>query len=225
MDDSSQDSPSELRQSSQPGTTNHHRSTPMQSMKEITNIPVLSRPSNEYKIKTIFLRQTQEMELLHLETRTLQRKHQEVLPKNIKPIAFTLNDPPCEDKLGNVTIQTSVTNITTKAEKTSIVKKALTMSMLEDKYPSESWVIVYIDGSATNTTTKGGAGIYIQYPHGEQQSEAIPTGLHRSNYKAEGEAIMHAAHTIKCKVDNNTQVVFLTDALSVLQALMNDNLP
>jgi hypothetical protein len=41
------------------------------------------------------------------------------------------------------------------------------MSMLEEKYPSESWVIVYTDGSATNTTTKGGAGIYIQYPHGE----------------------------------------------------------
>jgi hypothetical protein len=56
------------------------------------------------------------------------------------------------------------------------------------------------------------------------KSEAIPTGLHCSNYKAEGEAIIHAAHTIKCKVDNNTQVVFLTDALSVLQALMNDNL-
>jgi len=50
-------------------------------------------------------------------------------------------------------------------------------------------------------------------------------GLHRSNYKAEGEAIIHAAHTIKYKVDNNTQIVFLTDALSVLQALMNDNLP
>ena len=37
--------------------------------------------------------------------------------------------------------------------------------------------------------------------------------------------VIHAAHTIKGKVDNNTQVVFLTDALSVLQALMNDNLP
>jgi hypothetical protein len=53
-----------------------------------------------------------------LETRALQtkKKHQEVLPKYVKPIAFTLNDPPCEDKLGNVTIQTSVPNITTKAK-------------------------------------------------------------------------------------------------------------
>jgi ribonuclease HI len=42
---------------------------------------------------------------------------------------------------------------------------------------------VYTDGSATNATTKGGAGIYIQYTNGKQQSEAIPTGLHYSNYK------------------------------------------
>jgi hypothetical protein len=51
--------------------------------------------------------------------------------------------------------------------------------------------------------------------NGEQQSEAIPTGLHCSNYKAEGEAIIHAAHTIKCKVDNNTQVaIHVNKALS-----------
>jgi ribonuclease HI len=96
------------------------------------------------------------------------------------------------------------------------------MSMLEEKYPSESWVRVY---TATNTTTKGGAGIYIQYLNGDQQSEAIATGLHCSNYNDEGEDIIHTAHTIECKVDNNIQVVFLTDALSVLQPLMNDNLP
>ena len=89
------------------------------------------------------------------------------------------------------------------------------MSMLEEKYLSESWVRMYTDRSATNATTKGGAGIYIQYPNGEQQSEAIPTDLHCSNYKAEGEAIIHAAHTIKCKVDNNSQVIFLTCPLSV----------
>jgi ribonuclease HI len=42
--------------------------------------------------------------------------------------------------------------------------------MLEERYRSESWIRVNTDGSATNTTTKGGAGIYIQYPNGEQQS-------------------------------------------------------
>jgi hypothetical protein len=50
-------------------------------------------------------------------------KHLYVLPKYVKPIAFTLNDLPCEDKLGKVTIQTSVPNITTKVKQTNIVKK------------------------------------------------------------------------------------------------------
>ena len=112
-----------------------------------------------------------------------------------------------------------------KPNRLALLKKPMTMSMLEERYPSESWIRVYTDCSATNTTTKGGAGIYIQYPNGEQQSEVIPTGLHCSNYKTEGEAIIPAAHTIKCKVHNDIQVVFLTDALSVLQTVMHDNLP
>ena len=136
------------------------KSTPIQSMEEITNIPPLRKRreckamieatnyqcSQDHPMNTR-LKQLSSGRLKRssfaLETRALQRKHQEVLPKNVKPIAFTLNDPSCEDKLGNVTIQTSVPNITTKAEQTSIVKKTLTMSMLEEKYPSESWVRLY----------------------------------------------------------------------------------
>ncbi|CAG2231555.1 unnamed protein product [Mytilus edulis] len=52
-----------------------------------------------------------------------------------------------------------------------------------------------------------------------------PLSLHCSNYKAEEEAHTHAANSIKNEIDNTTQVVFLTDALSVLQALKNDKLP
>ncbi|CAG2197678.1 unnamed protein product [Mytilus edulis] len=37
--------------------------------------------------------------------------------------------------------------------------------------------------------------------------------------------ITHAAHSILNKIDDTSQVVFLTDALSVLQALKNDKLP
>ena len=152
------------------------KSTPIQSMEEITNIPPLRKrreckatiQATKYQCSRDHPMNTR-LKQLSSETRALQRKHQEVLPKNVKPIAFTLNDPSCEDKLGNVTIQTSVPNITTKVEQTSIVKKTLTMSLLEEKYPSESWVRVYTDGSATNATTKGGAGKYIQYPNGEQQ--------------------------------------------------------
>ncbi|CAC5403311.1 unnamed protein product [Mytilus coruscus] len=113
-----------------------------------------------------------------LVTRALQRKHQEVLPKYVKPIAFTMNNNPREDKLGNVIIQTPVSFITTNDDQTSTVKKTLTMSMLADEYPSDSWVRVYTDGSAISATTKGGAGIYIEYPteinnHGQYQQAYI----------------------------------------------------
>ena len=64
---------------------------------------------------------------------------------------------------------------------------------------SKCHIIIMAVIMAINATTKGGAGIYIHYSNGEHQSETIPTGLQCSNYKAEGEAIIHAAHTIKCK--------------------------
>ena len=90
--------------------------------------------------------------------------------------------------------------------------------MLEERYPEESWIQVYTDGSATDAVKCGGAGVHIQYPNGERQAEAIPTGLHCTNYKAEVEALKHAANIISTRVDNSSQVVFLIDALSVLQA-------
>ena len=69
-------------------------------------------------------------------------------------------------------------------EQSEKVRKTATMTMLDEKYPSENWARVYTDGSATNATTNGGAGVYIEYPNGEKQSMANPTGLHCSNYKA-----------------------------------------
>jgi hypothetical protein len=116
------------------------KSTPIQSMEEITNIPPLRKrrdckamiQATKYQCSQDHPMNTRLKQLssgrlkrssFALETRALQRKYQEVLPKNVKPIAFTLNDFPCEDKLGNITIQTSVPNITNKAEQTSIVKK------------------------------------------------------------------------------------------------------
>lgn len=217
------------------------KSTPIASMEEITNIPPLSKrreckamiqavkyqclqdhPMNQRLTKLSSGRLKRSS--FTLETRSLHRKHQEQLPKHVKPIDFSMNDNLCVEKEDNVTIQTTVPLLTAKDEQSNIARMTITMSMLEEQYPSESWVRVYTDGSATNATTKGGAGIYIEYPNGERQSKAIPTGRHCSNYKAEEEALIHATHVIKEKADN-TRVVFLSDALSVLQALTNNKLP
>jgi len=86
------------------------KSTPIQIIEEITNIPPL-RKRRECKamIQTTKYRCSQDHPMntrlkqlssdrlkrssFALATRALQRKHQKVLPKYVKPIAFTLNDP------------------------------------------------------------------------------------------------------------------------------------
>ena len=159
------------------------------------------------------------------EVKALQRKHKTKLPATLQPHLPPINERPWEDNLKNITINTTVQNLTKKNEQSNEVKKSLTMAMIEEQYPQESWIQVYTDGSATNAVKNGGAGIYIKYPTGEWQAEAIPTGLHCTNYKAEIEALRIAAEIISKVTDNSTQVVFLTDALSVLQALTSNNIP
>ena len=67
--------------------------------------------------------------------------------------------------------------------------------------------------------------MYIQFPNGRRQAEAVPTGRHCTNYRAETEALTHAANIIRDAVDAQSQVVFLTDAMSVLQAITAGKLP
>ena len=57
------------------------------------------------------------------ETRALQRKYQDVLPKLVKPIETTLTASLCAEKTGNITIHTSVPQITAKNEQSDLVKK------------------------------------------------------------------------------------------------------
>ena len=160
-----------------------------------------------------------------LETRALQRQHQDRLPKRVQPPARTMDTPPWEDRLGKVTICTTVPHLTTKDEHSDTVKKALTLAMLDERYPQESWIRVFTDGSATDAIKNGGAGVYVQCPSGQWDATSFPTGLHCTNYRAEEEALTQAAINISSRVDTSTQVVFLTDALSVLQALNNNKLP
>ena len=67
--------------------------------------------------------------------------------------------------------------------------------------------------------------MYIQYPDGQWESDSVPTGLHCTNYKAEIEALIHAATIISRNGDFDYQVVFLTDARSVLEAASEHKLP
>ena len=64
--------------------------------------------------------------------------------------------------------------------------------------------------------------MFARFPDGTTQSIATPTGNHCSIYKAEIEAILEGCKLIEEAHQDIFQVVFLTDALSVLQALTSD---
>jgi len=158
------------------------------------------------------------------ETAALNTKHKAKLPEVTE--AHTAAVPaPWDKKPTNFTISSSVPYLLKKEEQSNEIKKALTLAMLEEKYPADAWIRAFTDGSATNATERGGAGVYIQYPNGQWQAEAKATGLHCTNYRSEEEALISAANIISCKAGPDDQVVFLTDALSVLQAIPNNKVP
>ena len=80
----------------------------------------------------------------------------------------------------------------------------------------------YTDGSATKAITDGGAGIIIQYPSGATQTASSATGKHCTNYRAETAALKQAAILVKDSLEPCSPTVFLTDALSVLEALQTN---
>ena len=218
------------------------KSTPVKKMEQVTSIaPLIKRREKKAMVQAIKYEFTQNHPMsarlarmssgrlkrtsFALETRALQRTHKAELPELVQPAKSSPDTPPWKDGLENTTIETTVPYLTTKDEQSNVTKKTLTLAMLEERYPQEAWIRVFTDGSATDAVRNGGAGVYIQYPSGETHAEAKPTGLHCTNYRAEAEALTHAANTISSRTDQDTQVVFLTDALSVLQAVISSKLP
>ena len=156
------------------------------------------------------------------ESTKLQRSLDQQLPE-VETLQQGTETPPWGDKKDIFSVFTTVPKLTIKEESTDMTKRALTLEMLDERYPQSAWIRAYTDGSATEAVRRGGAGIYIQHPNGHRQAEAIPTGLYCSNYKAETEALKQAARIIQ--TEENSQVVLLTDAKSVLEALAAGKLP
>ena len=157
-------------------------------------------------------------------SRTLERQHQDILdhdPKEIPPClavpAWTEETPP--------NIQCSIPGIGPKDSQSGPERKSYTLEHLQTQYPKQSWTHVYTDGSAEEAVRCGGAGVYVQYPGGREEKLCLATGLYSTNYRAEAEALKAAAANIEVSTHASHNVVFLTDALSILQALQSNRDP
>ena len=158
------------------------------------------------------------------QSRTLTRVHQVHTPSTL-PFSYSDLPQPWNKDHRTFCIYTTVPQVATGDSQNDLVKRTLTLAMIAEQYPEESWVHVYTDGSATNAVADGGAGVYIKSPGGHIVREGIPTGKHCTNYAAELQALMHAATLARELQKDHFQVVFFTDALSVLEALEGDKLP
>ena len=95
------------------------------------------------------------------------------------------------------------------------------MDHIETHYKPDSWTRAYTDGSAEEALKNGGAGVYINYERRETKL-AFATGKYSNNYKAESVAMGKAVEEMLKEADKiKPNVVILTDALSVLEALGN----
>ena len=216
------------------------RSTPIQKMQEVTGIPPLKKRW-EAKALTQFTKiKAMEGHPMHerigklesgrlkrtsftAKSKVLLRKFDNV-PQDVSPINQAGKPPNWKKKPSNIIINTSVPDLNSREDTSKEVQKSLTMEMIEETYPKESWTHIYTDGSAVNAIQNGGAGVSIQ-ENEISLALAIPIGTRCTNYKAEVEAITIAAKTMNQNTNLDGSIVFFTDALSVLKTLESGGLP
>ena len=116
----------------------------------------------------------------------------------------------------------TIQGIEDKRLQTPEEKRDITDVFLNIHYPCDSWTRVYTDGSAEDAVRNGGAGVYVQHIVDNEEHVSIPTGLHSTNYKAEAMALEEAATILERAERKKGNVVFLTDALSVLLSIKSN---
>ena len=122
-------------------------------------------------------------------------------------------------------VHTTVPSLSDGDTQDDAVNQSLTLAMIAERYPHEAWIHVFTDGSATNAVTSERAGILVHFQGGQKASASMAVGRHCSNYCAETETFIQAASVVQASDHDCKQVVFLSDALSVLQAYQTHKLP
>ncbi|RUS85482.1 hypothetical protein EGW08_006758 [Elysia chlorotica] len=152
------------------------------------------------------------------QVRSLEKKNQDMQGQNPKELPRCAKHPAWEEET-SLQIHETIPGIGKKSSQNDLEKRSLAVEHIQTNYPATDWTHVYTDGSAEKAVRNGGAGIYIKYPGGEEDKISIPTGVFSTNYKAEATAIQEGAAHVQSSPHSTKNIVFLTDALSVLQAL------
>ena len=214
------------------------RSTPIQAMEKTTGIQPLQdrrkakiaiqserfkcqeKHPMKSKLEGLTRNRLKRESFVH-KAKTISRAYLGHLPTQTSPPLLNKSNPWKDDRSDKVTICTRIPKISSEDPQADFIKRNIAEEHCDERYPKDSWIRAYSDGSATDAVKDGGAGVYIKYHDGNTISKATPTGVHCSNYRAEVQALKLAVETVQNGPQDCKQVVFLTDALSVLEALSN----
>ena len=153
------------------------------------------------------------------ESKNLREEDPTLADQTPEPLLQASSLPPWKDH--TIKIRTEIPGIESKNIQPEHVRKTVALDYLQNTYNQEIWTEVYTDGSATEATRDGGAGVYIKYNEGEAR-HSYAAGKYSSNYRAEAVAMTKAADELSSNANEiKPNVVILTDALSVLDGLKN----
>ena len=110
-------------------------------------------------------------------------------------------------------VRTEIPGLAAKGRKAPELQKALTLEMIQSRYPKSTWTHVFTDGSAENAVRNGGSGAYIRRSDGTTSSLSIPAGCLSSNYRAEVHALKAATELLIAEDCNQQNIVFLSDSV------------
>lgn len=202
--------------------------TGLQSLEERSDIKVLTQAAKFKRLDDHPMQNSMKQPTKNRLKRTSFVKHSKSLERQQPDLMDHIPEPiqqiasvPLWNRQTFPKISTTIPGIATKGMQPGHVRKDTTLDYIESHYAEEEWTHVYTDGSAAEATRDGGAGIYIRYLDREAE-HSIATGKYSTNFKAEAKAIQKAAEELLQNTDQiKRNVVILTDALSVLDALKN----
>ena len=182
-----------------------------EKFKRLPNHPMnnITREPKERILKTSFLK----------ESKKLREEDPILVDQTPEPLLQASSIPPWKEH--SIKVITEIPGIESKNIQPEHVRKSVALDYLQNTYNQEIWTEVYTDGSATEATRDGGAGVYIKYNEREAR-HAYAAGKYASNYRAEAVAMTKAAEELTSNANEiKPNVLILTDALSVLEGLKN----
>ena len=112
--------------------------------------------------------------LNHL-ARDLRRTHEDILDTQMNEGNHLCSGEWNPDDL-RATIVLEVPGLLPAEQQIPTQQMALTLEMLEEKYPQADWTHIYTDGSAEDAVRDGGSGVFVRTPTGQTVRHSNATG-------------------------------------------------